>query len=183
MTASAVRDGDWASAGHGGRDHEPGAVTELPIFSVPSFATPCNGSPPALRSRARVLRVEPRRATILVKAPVAQPPSAGIAEPPFTPKGGGPQEHSPPRRGCHMGPTGQSGGARETFTVRRIVQGGGVERTFPLHSPKIERVMVLRSGKVRRAKLYYLRKRIGTQATRVEEERSLAAGEPAQENA
>jgi len=77
----------------------------------------------------------------------------------------------------------QGGGPRETFTVRRIVQGGGVERTFPLHSPRIERVMVLRSGKVRRAKLYYLRKRIGSQATRVEEERGLAAGEPAKENA
>jgi large subunit ribosomal protein L19 len=77
----------------------------------------------------------------------------------------------------------QGGGVRENFTVRRIVQGGGVERTFPLHSPKIERVMVLRSGKVRRAKLYYLRKRIGSQATRVEEEKALAAGEPAQENA
>jgi large subunit ribosomal protein L19 len=77
----------------------------------------------------------------------------------------------------------QGGGARETFTVRRIVQGGGVERTFPLHSPRIERVMVLRSGKVRRAKLYYLRKRIGTQATRVEEEKALAVGEPAKENA
>lgn len=63
----------------------------------------------------------------------------------------------------------QGGGCRETFTVRRIVQGVGVERTFPLHSPKIEEVVVLRSGKVRRAKLYYLRKRIGSQATRVEE--------------
>ncbi len=77
----------------------------------------------------------------------------------------------------------QGGGPRETFTVRRIVQGGGVERTFPLHSPRIERVMVLRGGKVRRAKLYYLRKRIGSQATRVEEEGPQAAGEPAQENA
>lgn len=65
----------------------------------------------------------------------------------------------------------QGGGVGETFTVRRIVQGVGVERSFPLHSPRVERVMVLRSGKVRRAKLYYLRKRIGSQATRVEEEK------------
>lgn len=73
----------------------------------------------------------------------------------------------------------QGGGDREAFTVRRIVQGIGVERTFPLHSPRLERVMVLRSGKVRRAKLYYLRKRIGSQATRVEEEKAA----PAKENA
>ena len=58
---------------------------------------------------------------------------------------------------------------RQNFTVRKIVQGVGVERTFPLHSPKVERVELVRSGKVRRAKLYYLRKRIGSQATRVEE--------------
>jgi large subunit ribosomal protein L19 len=60
-------------------------------------------------------------------------------------------------------------GAREVFTVRKIVQGIGVERTFPVHSPRIERIELIRSGKVRRAKLYYLRKRIGSQATRVEE--------------
>ncbi|MBU1027016.1 MAG: 50S ribosomal protein L19 [Candidatus Margulisbacteria bacterium] len=66
----------------------------------------------------------------------------------------------------------QGPGSRKTFTVRRIVQGVGVERTFPLHSPKVDRVVVLRSGKVRRSKLYYLRKRIGTQATRVEEEKA-----------
>ncbi|MEE8638227.1 MAG: 50S ribosomal protein L19 [Candidatus Margulisiibacteriota bacterium] len=71
----------------------------------------------------------------------------------------------------------QGGGDRETFTVRRIVQGVGVERSFPLHSPRVERVMVLRSGKVRRAKLYYLRKRIGSQATRVEEEKATPAKE------
>jgi len=62
-----------------------------------------------------------------------------------------------------------NGGVRENFTVRKIVQGVGVERTFPVHSPKVERIEMLRSGKVRRAKLYYLRKRIGSQATRVEE--------------
>jgi large subunit ribosomal protein L19 len=72
----------------------------------------------------------------------------------------------------------QGSGARETFTVRRIVQGVGVERTFPLHSPRLERVDVVRKGKVRRAKLYYLRKRIGSQATRVEEQKE-AAGEKA----
>lgn len=59
--------------------------------------------------------------------------------------------------------------SRENFTVRRLVQGVGVERTFPVHSPKVERVEMIKSGKVRRAKLYYLRKRIGGQATRVEE--------------
>ena len=59
-------------------------------------------------------------------------------------------------------------GARETFTVRRIVQGEGVERTFPIHSPKLANVVVTRRGKVRRAKLYYLRDRVG-KATRVKE--------------
>ena len=68
----------------------------------------------------------------------------------------------------------QGGGVRETFTVRRIVQGVGVERTFILHSPRVEKVQVLRSGKVRRAKLYYLRERIGSRATRVEEDRAAA---------
>ena len=52
-------------------------------------------------------------------------------------------------------------GSREMFTVRRIVQGEGVERKFPLHSPRIADVVVKRSGKVRRAKLYYLRQRSG----------------------
>lgn len=61
------------------------------------------------------------------------------------------------------------GGVRENFTVRKIVQGVGVERTFPIHSPKLERIELVRGGKVRRAKLFYLRKRIGGQATRVEE--------------
>ncbi len=60
-------------------------------------------------------------------------------------------------------------GMNEMFTVRRIVQGEGVERTFPLHSPKIAKVDVKRSGKVRRAKLYYLRDRIGKDATRLRE--------------
>lgn len=64
----------------------------------------------------------------------------------------------------------RSGGSnRENFTVRKLVQGVGVERTFPVHSPRVERIELIKSGKVRRAKLYYLRKRIGGQATRVDE--------------
>lgn len=63
----------------------------------------------------------------------------------------------------------QGGGVRETFTVRKVVQGVGVEKTFPLHSPKLEKVEVKKAGKVRRAKLYYLRGRIGTRATKIEE--------------
>jgi len=59
-------------------------------------------------------------------------------------------------------------GTRETFTVRRIVQGEGVERTFPIHSPKLVKVEVTRQGRVRRAKLYYLRERVG-KATRIRE--------------
>jgi large subunit ribosomal protein L19 len=62
-------------------------------------------------------------------------------------------------------------GIREMFTVRRIVQGEGVERTFPLHSPKIAKIEVKRTGKVRRAKLYYLRDRVG-KATRLRERKA-----------
>ncbi len=62
----------------------------------------------------------------------------------------------------------QNGGARETFTVRKISYGVGVERTFPVHSPKIDKIEVTRLGKVRRAKLYYLRDRVG-KATKVKE--------------
>ena len=58
----------------------------------------------------------------------------------------------------------QGGGARETFTVRRISYGVGVERTFPLHSPRIEKIVVTRRGKTKRSKLYYLRKRQGKSA-------------------
>jgi large subunit ribosomal protein L19 len=65
----------------------------------------------------------------------------------------------------------QGHGARETFTVRKQSFGVGVERTFPLHSPKIERIEVAARGDVRRAKLYYLRDRIGKRA-RVRERRS-----------
>jgi large subunit ribosomal protein L19 len=64
----------------------------------------------------------------------------------------------------------QGGGLRETFTVRRISYGIGVERTFPLHSPKIERLEIMRHGVVRRAKLYYLRKLTG-KAARIKEKR------------
>jgi len=70
-------------------------------------------------------------------------------------------------------------GVRKNFTVRKIVQGVGVERTFLFHSPKVERVELLRSGKVRRAKLYYLRKRIGSQATKVDEMASEGKSESA----
>ena len=56
------------------------------------------------------------------------------------------------------------GGIRETFTVRRISYGVGVERTFPVNSPNIDRIEVTRRGKVRRAKLYYLRDRVGKAA-------------------
>src|SRR3954454_21520669 len=58
----------------------------------------------------------------------------------------------------------QGTGVRETFTVRKQSFGGGVERTFPLHSPKIERIEVVSRGDVRRAKLYYLRGRVGRRA-------------------
>ena len=62
-------------------------------------------------------------------------------------------------------------GTREMFTVRRIVAGEGVERKFPLHSPKIAKVVVKRSGVVRRAKLYFLRDRVG-KAVRLRERRA-----------
>ena len=57
-----------------------------------------------------------------------------------------------------------NGGISSTFTVRRVAYGVGVEKTFPVHSPNVEKVDVIRVGKVRRAKLYYLRDRVGKSA-------------------
>ncbi|MEN6413500.1 MAG: 50S ribosomal protein L19 [Veillonellales bacterium] len=64
----------------------------------------------------------------------------------------------------------KSGGVRETFTVRRISYGVGVERTFPVHSPRVDKIEVMRRGIVRRAKLYYLRNLTG-KAARIKERR------------
>ncbi len=69
-------------------------------------------------------------------------------------------------------------GMNEMFTVRRIVQSEGVERTFPVHSPKIAKIEVKRTGAVRRAKLYYLRDRVG-KATRLRERKQKAQPEQA----
>ncbi|RJP21349.1 MAG: 50S ribosomal protein L19 [Candidatus Abyssobacteria bacterium SURF_5] len=66
-------------------------------------------------------------------------------------------------------------GLRETFTVRKVTFGIGVERVFPLHSPKIQEVEVVTRGRVRRAKLYYLRERVGKKA-RVRTKRARFAG-------
>jgi large subunit ribosomal protein L19 len=70
----------------------------------------------------------------------------------------------------------QGSGSRRTFTVRKLSFGVGVERTFPLHSPKVERIEVVSRGQVRRAKLYYLRGRVGRRA-RVRERRDLGPEE------
>ena len=70
----------------------------------------------------------------------------------------------------------QGSGVRETFTVRKQSFGVGVERTFPVHSPKIERIEIAARGDVRRAKLYYLRERVGKRA-RVRERRAVGAEE------
>lgn len=68
----------------------------------------------------------------------------------------------------------QGGGVRETFTVRKISYGVGVERTFPVHSPSIDRIETVTRGKVRRAKLYYLRELRG-KAARIRERRETSA--------
>jgi len=71
----------------------------------------------------------------------------------------------------------RGGGVRETFTVRKVSQGIGVERTFPVHSPSIAKLEVDTKGRVRRAKLYYLRERRGRSA-RIKERRELAPTAP-----
>jgi large subunit ribosomal protein L19 len=71
-------------------------------------------------------------------------------------------------------------GPRETLTLRRIASGVGVERTFPLHSPRVKNLKVVRHGKVRRSKLYYLRRKVGKKA-RVKEGRIRRAGVKAAE--
>ena len=76
----------------------------------------------------------------------------------------------------------RNGSCRETFTVRRVSYGIGVERTFPLHSPRVDRIEVERKGRVRRAKLYYLRDKVGKGAKIKEQLRFVAnAAAPAVE--
>lgn len=65
----------------------------------------------------------------------------------------------------------KGGGVQETFTVRRVSFGGGVERTFPVHSPNIEKIEIGRVSQVMKARLYYLRERHGKSATKVKERR------------
>ena len=71
----------------------------------------------------------------------------------------------------------RGGGLRRTFTVRKISEGIGVERTFPVHGPAVAEIKVVRHSKVRRAKLYYLRRKTG-KAARLTEKKSTAAGTP-----
>jgi large subunit ribosomal protein L19 len=66
-------------------------------------------------------------------------------------------------------------GMGESFTVRKVSFGEGIERVFPVHTTSIEKIEVLRSGKVKRAKLYYLRKKIGKRATKIEEAQEATA--------
>jgi large subunit ribosomal protein L19 len=65
-------------------------------------------------------------------------------------------------------------GVSESFTVRKVSYGEGIERVFPLQSPSIERIELVRSGKVKRAKLYYLRSKIGKRATKIESQEETA---------
>lgn len=81
----------------------------------------------------------------------------------------GDKERLQPFEGVCIGRRG--GGLRETFTVRKVSGGVGVERIFPIHSPSIAEIEILRRGKVRRAKLYYLRGRRGKKA-RIKEDRN-----------
>jgi len=81
----------------------------------------------------------------------------------------GGKERSQPFQGVVIARRGA--GLKETFTVRRVTQGVGVERTFMLHSPRVEGIDVLRHGRVRRAKLYYLRELVG-RAARIKEDRN-----------
>jgi large subunit ribosomal protein L19 len=69
----------------------------------------------------------------------------------------------------------KGGGINKTFTVRRVFQGVAIERTFLVHAPKLVEVKVQRKGKARRAKLYYMRERVGTKATRLKEDSSRIA--------
>jgi len=78
------------------------------------------------------------------------------------------RERSQPFQGVVIARRGK--GHQKTFTVRRVAHGIGVERTFLLHSPRVEKIEVLRHGRVRRAKLYYLRDRVG-RAARIKEDR------------
>jgi large subunit ribosomal protein L19 len=70
----------------------------------------------------------------------------------------------------------RGGGVSETFTVRKISNGVGVERIFPLHSPMVADIQVTRRGRVRRVKLYYLRDVVGAKASRIKERRTAATG-------
>ena len=74
-------------------------------------------------------------------------------------------------------------GAKQTFTVRRIAHGVGVERSFLLHSPRIDRIDVVRHGKVRRAKLYYLRGKVGKSARIREKRQAVASSVPSDRDA